>query len=70
MLIVVLPSRWRPVPVVVAALVGIARIVHGVHLPADVVGGWAFGTLVSLGTLWVLVRVEPAPQVAGATGGS
>jgi undecaprenyl-diphosphatase len=69
MLIVVLPSRWRPVPVVVAALVGIARIVHGVHLPADVVGGWAFGTLVSLGTLWVLERVEPAPQIAGAAGG-
>ncbi len=60
MVMVVLPRRWRWVPALLAGLVGLARIVHGVHLPADVVGGWAFGTLIALGSLWVLNRVEPA----------
>jgi undecaprenyl-diphosphatase len=56
----VLPRPWRPVAAFVAALVGIARIVHGVHLPADVVGGWAFGTLIGLATLAVVDRLQPA----------
>jgi undecaprenyl-diphosphatase len=47
----VLPVRWRWVPPLLAALVGIARVVHGVHLPADIIGGWAFGTLIGLGAL-------------------
>ncbi|HUW01522.1 MAG TPA: phosphatase PAP2 family protein [Acidimicrobiales bacterium] len=53
------PARWRPALAAVAGLVGLARIVHGVHLPADLVGGWSFGTLVALGTLAVLDRIEP-----------
>ena len=53
------PARWRPVLAAVAGLVGLARIVHGVHLPADLVGGWSFGTLVALGALAVLDRIEP-----------
>jgi undecaprenyl-diphosphatase len=53
MAMVALPPRWRPVAVMVAALVGIARIVHGVHLAADVVGGWSFGVLAGLGGLWL-----------------
>ena len=60
MVMVVLPRRWRWLPALLAGLVGVARIIHGVHLPADVVGGWAFGTLIALGSLWVLERVEPA----------
>ena len=60
MVMVVLPRHWRWVPALLAGLVGLARIVHGVHLPADVVGGWAFGTLIALGSLWVLDRVETA----------
>jgi membrane-associated phospholipid phosphatase len=59
MVMVVLPRRWRWVPALLAGLVGVARITHGVHLPADVLGGWAFGTLIALGSLWVLERVEP-----------
>jgi membrane-associated phospholipid phosphatase len=46
-----LPRRWWPLPIATAVLVGVARIVHGVHLPADVVGGWSFGVLVALGAL-------------------
>jgi membrane-associated phospholipid phosphatase len=53
MAMVALPRRWRPLAAVVAALVGIARIVHGVHLPADVVGGWSFGVLLGLAGLWL-----------------
>jgi len=45
------PYRW--VLVVVAAAVGIARIVHGVHLPADVIGGWSYGVIVGVATLAV-----------------
>jgi membrane-associated phospholipid phosphatase len=54
MAMAVIPRRWRPVAAVLGGLVGIARIVHGVHLPADVVGGWCFGVLLALGALWLL----------------
>ena len=50
------PRRWHPLLVVIAVLVGLARIVHGVHLPADVVGGWAFGTLIGVAGLSVVDR--------------
>ena len=53
------PARLRPTLATVAGLVGLARIVHGVHLPADLVGGWSFGTLVALGVLAFLDRIEP-----------
>jgi undecaprenyl-diphosphatase len=53
MAMVALPRRWRPVAAVVAVLVGIGRIVHGVHLAADVVGGWSFGVLTGLAGLWL-----------------
>jgi undecaprenyl-diphosphatase len=52
------PRRYRGGLVVVAILVGVARIVHGVHLPADVVGGWAFGALVGVATLAVYDRLS------------
>jgi undecaprenyl-diphosphatase len=47
----VMPRRSRPTASLLAGLVGIGRIVYGAHLPADVVGGWAFGTLIGIGTL-------------------
>jgi glycosyltransferase 2 family protein len=50
------PPRWRPVLVAVAFLVGLGRVVHGVHLAVDVVGGWAFGTLVGVAGLTVVDR--------------
>ena len=53
-----LPRRWRPLPAIVAVLVGVARIVHGVHLPADVVGGWSFGVLIGLGALGVVDVID------------
>jgi undecaprenyl-diphosphatase len=53
MAMVALPRRWRPAAAVIAILVGIGRIVHGVHLAADVVGGWSFGVLLGLAGLWL-----------------
>jgi membrane-associated phospholipid phosphatase len=68
-----LPPRARPALAAVAAVVGIARIVHGVHLPADVVGGWSLGTLIGLAALAAVDRlaprtsVDPSAVVAGAS---
>jgi membrane-associated phospholipid phosphatase len=33
-------------------------LVHGVHLPADVVGGWCVGVLLALGALALLDLLE------------
>jgi len=64
--IVALPPRWRPVPAVLAVTVGLARIIHGVHLPADVIGGWSLGVLIALGVLAVLDALHPiGRQLAG-----
>jgi undecaprenyl-diphosphatase len=60
------PPRWRPVVALVAGVVGLARIVHGVHLPADVIGGWSFGTLIGLAVLAAVDRL--APRRAGVDG--
>ena len=53
MVLVVIPKRLRPVAVAVAGLVGLARVVVGVHLVVDVVGGWSFGVLTGLAGLAV-----------------
>lgn len=54
----VLPRRWRPVALAAAAAVGVARIVYGAHLPADVVGGWAFGALLGVGAVSAIDRAR------------
>ncbi len=53
-----LPRRWRWLAPAAAGLVGVARIVYGQHLPADVVGGWSLGALIGFGALFVLQRLE------------
>jgi len=53
-----MPRRGRWVAALLAGLVGLARVIDGVHLPADVVGGWSFGTLMALAGLAVLDRLE------------
>jgi membrane-associated phospholipid phosphatase len=44
----VLPGRWRWAPFPLAAIVGVARIFYGVHLPLDVTGGAGLGVLCGL----------------------
>lgn len=45
--------------VLLSLLVGISRVMLGVHWPSDVVGGWSFGLL------WVLVTLRPAERLFG-----
>jgi membrane-associated phospholipid phosphatase len=39
-----LPPRWRPVPLVWAAMVGVARLYYGEHNFLDIIAGAALGT--------------------------
>ena len=38
-------KRWIAAALVLAFLVGLSRVVLGVHWPSDVVGGWTYGAL-------------------------
>jgi undecaprenyl-diphosphatase len=53
-------SRWRHAAVaaglLLAVLIGLSRVMLGVHWPSDVVGGWAFGLL------WVMVTLRLAQR--------
>ena len=60
------PRRFHWVLALLAAAVGIARVVHGVHFPADVVGGWAYGILVGVGTLAVYDRLAARRAIGAA----
>jgi undecaprenyl-diphosphatase len=57
-------SRWRfaavAAAIVLSMLIGLSRIMLGVHWPSDVVGGWAFGLL------WVLLTLRPAERLLRA----
>jgi undecaprenyl-diphosphatase len=66
-LTVVLPGRWRWVPLPMAALVGFARVFYGVHLPLDVVGGVGVGLV--CGTVAVVALgadTTPPPDAVAA----
>lgn len=46
--------------ILVSLLIGISRVMLGVHWPSDVIGGWAFGLL------WVLLTLGPAVRLLRA----
>ncbi len=50
-------GRAAAAAILVAILVGLSRVMLGVHWPSDVVGGWAFGAL------WVLVTLRMADDL-------
>lgn len=59
-------SRWRRRrtalllgAICIAASIGITRILLGVHSPADVIGGWAFGAL------WAVLWLRAAAAAEG-----
>jgi len=43
--------------ILLSLLIGLSRVMLGVHWPSDVIGGWAFGLL------WVLVTLRPAERL-------
>ncbi len=49
-------TRWQRVAaagaILLSLLIGISRVMLGVHWPSDVIGGWAFGML------WVLLTLR------------
>ena len=69
-LLVPVAQRNRAIAVVLAIslsiVIGLSRIVIGVHWPSDVIGGWAFGLL------WVVIfmrlaSARPEPEAAEPT---
>ena len=58
------PVRWRrpaaAAAVLLSLLIGLSRVMLGVHWPSDVIGGWSFGLL------WVLVTLRPAERLFGS----
>ena len=61
-LLVTAGTRWqRPaaaMAVGLSLLIGLSRVVLGVHWPSDVLGGWAFGLM------WVLIALPLAERLA------
>src|SRR5205823_6990239 len=60
-------SRWGHEAVAAAIslslLIGISRVMLGVHWPSDVIGGWVFGLL------WVLLTLRPAERLLRTNSG-
>lgn len=54
-------GRWRHLAaggaIVLAILIGLSRVMLGVHWPSDVIGGWVFGLL------WVLLTLRIAEHL-------
>lgn len=57
-------TRWNRAAaagaILLSLLIGISRVMLGVHWPSDVIGGWAFGML------WVLLALRPAERLLRA----
>jgi len=54
-------TRWARLAacaaILLSILIGISRVMLGVHWPSDVIGGWSFGML------WVLLTLRPAERL-------
>jgi undecaprenyl-diphosphatase len=54
-------GRWRRIAagaaILLSLLIGVSRVMLGVHWPSDVVGGWSFGML------WVMLTLRRAERL-------
>ncbi|HEX5238008.1 MAG TPA: phosphatase PAP2 family protein [Sphingomicrobium sp.] len=61
-------GQWRRIAaagaILLSLLIGISRVMLGVHWPSDVVGGWSFGML------WVLLTLRRSEQLLRADSGT
>lgn len=49
----------------IAFVVGLSRVMLGVHWPSDVIGGWAFGYAWAMLILWMAHRLDPKKPIEG-----
>jgi undecaprenyl-diphosphatase len=61
------PLLWRSAAVALALLIGMSRIMLGVHWPSDVLGGWLWGAACALIGWWAVMRVERLPPQAASS---
>ncbi|MHB9024433.1 MAG: phosphatase PAP2 family protein [Armatimonadota bacterium] len=68
-----LRKGWQRVLVIILAALliigtGLARVFLGVHYPTDVLAGWATGTFILFGTIFILEIHPPQPDTDSDTG--
>lgn len=62
--------RWAALFLALAAVVGLARVLAGVHLPGDVFAGWALGAAAALAAWWLADRAaRHLPWLSAPVGG-
>jgi membrane-associated phospholipid phosphatase len=59
--------RWTIAAAILAFLIGLSRVVLGVHWPSDVLAGWSFGALWVLVMLWFAKRAATPVRLEGGT---
>jgi len=62
-----LPRRWRPIPLIWAAIVAIARLYFGEHNVLDVVAGAGVGTIFATVLWFTMLNRFVAAEVEGQT---
>jgi undecaprenyl-diphosphatase len=56
---------WAASALVLTFLIGLSRVMLGVHWPSDVLAGWSFGALWTLLMLWIAQRTARPVRIEG-----